>query len=194
MLRDQWVSVETMQINSTDLAGFLAFIPAALASGLAALTSKELKGGSPRMWRTITALYVCLAVELAAKTRYVVDDRLREFLRGAHEYSGLRIPQAVTLLAILASTLVLSFLAIRYARSWAAAVAGAASLALVGLFIAESVSLHAMDATLYARRPNFADRLALARVRLDHCCSRIRQSGVRRPRASGAGGRNRTLS
>ena len=138
-----------MQINSTEIAGLLAFIPAASAAGAAAARTRARGEKGARRWGVIAVIHAILAAEVLATTRYEVGDAIRNLLRRADEYSGRGGPQAAALLLIAALAIVVSFIVARKVQTRAAAVASVATVAAVTVFVVESVSLHRVDAMLY---------------------------------------------
>lgn len=134
-----------MQINSTELAGLLAFVPAAFASALATgrAAMRERRG-----WTALACIYALLTVEILASTRHHVDRLIVGWLRAAHVYPERRPAQAAVIILLV----VLGMLAARYVMRGASGrlrLATGATIAVVVLFIVESVSLHAVDAVLY---------------------------------------------
>jgi uncharacterized membrane protein len=138
----------TTQINSTEIAGFLAFVPAALTSSLASFRTRN--RADSRIWAIIAAVYYLLAIEILANTRFIGEDLLRRLLRDTNEYAARRPPQAAALLAVMALTIVVSVAIVRRVPGRITRFATLATIAVVELFICESVSLHAVDAILYA--------------------------------------------
>ena len=135
-----------MQINSTELAGLAAFIPAALASAAAAGRGATWRR---RGWTVLAVIYALLTVEIIASTRHQLDRLIVAWLKAHHLYPERRPAQAAAILLLL----VLGLLAARYVLRLAPAgrlkIATAATAAVVTLFVVESVSLHALDAILY---------------------------------------------
>lgn len=137
-----------MQINSTEAAGFIAFIPAAIAAFIAAGADRrrQVRNG----WGLIAAVYALLSVEILASTRHWLGIALRDWLRAAHVYPERRPVQAALVLVVIAVVLVAAFTLVRRAPTRGLAVAYGATTAALGIFIVETVSLHAVDGVVYA--------------------------------------------
>ena len=135
-----------MQINSTEAAGFIAFVPAAIAAWVAAAAARR----PARNWAVIGVVYVLLSIEILASTRHRLGIALREWLRAAHLFPERRPVQAVLILVIVTIVLLAAFIMIRRAPTRNLAVASGATIALIGIFVVETVSLHAVDGVVYA--------------------------------------------
>ena len=87
-----------MQINSTEAAGFIAFVPAAIAAFIAAIADRRptVRNG----WALIGAIYVMLSAEILASTRHRLGIVLREGLRATHLFPERRPVQALSLIHI----------------------------------------------------------------------------------------------
>ena len=137
-----------MQINSTEAAGFIAFVPAAIAAFIAAIADRRptVRNG----WALIGAIYVMLSAEILASTRHRLGIALREWLRATHLFPERRPVQAALILLIVAIVLLAAFALVGRAPARALAVATGATVAALGIFIVETVSLHAVDGVVYA--------------------------------------------
>jgi len=137
-----------MQINSTEAAGFIAFIPAAIAAFIAAIADRRppVRNG----WALIGAIYVMLSAEILASTRHRLGIVLREWLRATHLFPERRPVQAALILVILAIVLLAAFALVGRAPARTLAAATGATAAALGIFIVETVSLHAVDGLVYA--------------------------------------------
>ena len=150
MSETEGVSAVTMQINSTEVAGLLAFAPAAFTTGAAAARTRARRGKGALRWGIIAAIHALLVAEVVASTRFVAEDEIRQLLRQANEYSERRGPQADALLLIAAMAIVIAFLVVRKSPTRTSAIASGATVAAVTIFVVEGVSLHRVDAILYA--------------------------------------------
>ncbi len=135
-----------MQINSTELAGLLAFAPTALLCVTAARSSPKRQR---RDWAMLAGLYALLTVEIVASGRHRLDGLLAGWLRAEHLYPDRRPVQAAAILLLIA----LGWLAARHVVQRGSTrrlrIARAATAAVILLFAIESVSLHAVDGLLY---------------------------------------------
>lgn len=140
-----------MQINSTELAGVFAFAPPTFAAIVAFGQASRNKYSTRRSWAVIALVYAILCVEVLARTRYVIGDEIRDFLRQNGVYSERRPVQAATLLVLVVFAALIAIYFARSAANRAHAIASASAVVVIALFFAESVSLHAVDGILYAR-------------------------------------------
>ena len=138
-----------MQINSTQAAGLLAFVPAAVASAMAFSTATGRRSHDRGAWATIAAIYSVLAIEVLAKARHSINREIGARLRDAGVYTERRPVQAALLLAIVVLAAIITRYLARSAPTSCTSVARSTTAALVALFMVESVSLHAIDGILY---------------------------------------------
>lgn len=138
-----------MQINSTEAAGFIAFIPAAIAALIAAIIPR--RSSVRKAWALIGTVYVLLSVEILASTRHHLGIALREWLRATHLFPDRRPVQAVLILIVVTIVLLATFALARRAPTRTLAAATCVTAAALGVFIVETVSLHAVDAVVYSR-------------------------------------------
>ncbi|MDO6414822.1 hypothetical protein Q4F19_10565 [Sphingomonas sp. BIUV-7] len=138
-----------MQINSTQAAGLLAFVPAASAAALAFRAAGPGRLRERRTWAVIAAIHMLFAVEVVAMTRHHIVGAIDAWLIGAGLYSERRPAQAVMLLVVVLSAAAAMFAVMRRATTRRSSIAVGATAALATLFLIESVSLHAVDALLY---------------------------------------------
>ena len=138
-----------MQINSTQTAGLLAFVPATVIAAIAFWRSRH--GGWARggPWAPITAVHASFAIEVIAGGRHRLNSALGSWLKADGLYDDRRTAQAVLIIvAVLLAALLLGHMARKAStrlQSLAIGATGAAAL----LFVVESISLHAIDAALY---------------------------------------------
>ena len=88
-----------MQINSTELAGLLAFVPAALGCCLAAARTsprRQRKG-----WGLLAIIYALLTVEVLASTRHRIRGAVNDWLIADHIYPDRRPAQAAVILLLI---------------------------------------------------------------------------------------------
>lgn len=138
-----------MHINSTQLAGLVAFAPASLAAALACRSGGRSRAHATGTWAAVAAIHAVLAVEVLARTRYLVGEGVREWLQRGGFYSERRPAQASALLILAALAALVMIQLMRTAPSWPSALARAAAVIVAALFIGETVSLHAIDGILY---------------------------------------------
>ena len=137
-----------MQINSTEAAGFIAFVPAASAALIAAIADRL--PSARKSWVLIGTVYMLLSIEILASTRHRLGIALREWLRATHLFSERRPVQAALILVIVAFVLLAAFILVRRAPTRTLAIASGATAAAVGIFFVETVSLHVVDGVAYA--------------------------------------------
>lgn len=132
--------------NPQQMTGIAGFATAAAACALAA------RGGR-RIWRVLAIVQAAFCLEIVFSTRHRVHNLVDAALREHDWYAG-RTPWQLGILVIVAGVLAACTLfAWRLARGGGApaAVAIAASLTVFALLTIEAVSLHAVDAWMYAR-------------------------------------------
>jgi hypothetical protein len=140
-----------MQINSTEAAGFLAFIPAALASAAAFGATRTSRRRERRTWAVFAVIYALLSIEILMNLRHRVDQAIGDGLRAAGVYPERRPAQAAAVvIAIILGALATRFI-VRLAPTTRLSIASGATAALLLLFMVESISLHAVDGILYRR-------------------------------------------
>jgi hypothetical protein len=137
-----------MQINSTEAAGFIGFIPAAIAALFAAVSDP--RPPVRKGWALIGAIDALLTIEILASMRHRLGIVLREWLRASHLFPERRPVQAALILVILAIALLAAFALVRRMPTRTLAMAAGATAAALGIFIVETVSLHAVDGVVYA--------------------------------------------
>ncbi len=132
--------------NPQQMTGIACFATAAAACALAARRGR-------RAWRALAIVQAAFCLEIVFSTRHRVHDLVDTALREHDWYAG-RTPWQLGMLVIVAGVFAACApFAWRLARSGGApaAVAMAASLAVFALLSVEAVSLHAIDAWMYAR-------------------------------------------
>lgn len=132
--------------NPQQMTGIACFATAAAACGLAA------RRGGP-VWRVLAVVQAAFCLEIVFSTRHRMHDLIDAALREHDWYVG-RTPWQLGMLALVVLVFAAGApFAWRLARSGGrpAAVAMAASLAVFALLSVEAVSLHAIDAWMYAR-------------------------------------------
>jgi hypothetical protein len=127
--------------NATQIVGAIAMSSAAIACLL------------PRRrapWRAIAAIHAVLAVEILIDLRHALHGIIDQQLRLTGQYGGRHALQT-SLLAALAITLCAAMIYAMNRRGTAPAgrIAIALTSVTIGLFLMETVSLHAIDALLY---------------------------------------------
>ena len=132
-------------MNPTQLVGLLAFGGAAIACARAARVRR------PRLWVGLAALLAGLALEVMLGLRHAVHDLVDSTLQLEGRYDA-RGPLQWALIATALSLAALSLWGVarlqRHDRH--AMLACAASAALLWLFVIETISLHSVDAIVYA--------------------------------------------
>lgn len=134
-----------MQINVTQAAGLLAFLPAVVV-GVAA---SRRTGGRTGIWSSLAAINALMAAEIMLMLRHDVSGSVGAWLCHAGLYADRRSSQAAMILALLLLALLALPAVLRKATTKPQAVAIGSTFAAVLLFMVESVSLHAIDAVLY---------------------------------------------
>lgn len=138
-----------MQINATQAAGLLAFIPAAMLATTALAVTKR---GSPALrlhWAMIAVIHILLSLEIWLSLRWAFNAAMKQWLRSDGLYGERRPAQAALLALTFLVAALLAWLAVRKAPSRTLAVATASTAGALLLIAIECVSLHAMDAVLY---------------------------------------------
>jgi len=135
--------------NPTQFTGVLAFAAAILACLFAASRSRK---RDAHVWTCLAIIYFLLLIEVLLGLRYRIRDFANDFLmvRGLYN-DDRRVPQeaADLLLGSLAAWLVTMPLFFWRIGDFFVRVAVSITIALLGLFAIETVSLHAIDAILY---------------------------------------------
>lgn len=134
-----------MQINSTQAIGLIAFLPATLLALVAARRAPRGGGG----WSVIAAIHLLLALELFAGMRHRLSGLLSHWLRTAGVYADRRPPQAAVDAILVALAAAAIWRVARGRQHRTLTIARAATAMLLALFVAETVSLHAVDAIMY---------------------------------------------
>ena len=127
-------------MNATQLAGLFAF-------GLAALAALAAR---PRAWRGLAAVHAWLSIDVLTNLRYSLYG-LRNHL-SPDEYAARRPYQAAAIVAVvLFAIIVLVFIRRTAASSPQHQWARSLTLLVLALFVVEIISLHAVDAVMYAQ-------------------------------------------
>ena len=134
-----------MQINFTQAAGLLAFIPAAVAAARA--SSGACRGRID--WAVISAIHALLAMEIVASGRHRLRGLADDWLRLDSVYGERRPVQLAMLIAVIVLAMLAGRLLFRRPPSGRLALARGATAAVVTLFAVETVSLHPIDMALY---------------------------------------------
>lgn len=138
--------IDALPIDPTQLTGLLAFGCAALACAFAGRVGRE-----RRWWGLAGVSSVCM-LEVALGLRHRAHDLVDSLLRAGGWYDA-RSPAQVLLLAIVALLAAASLGWLTSLRGTAAEVrvGAAAGMTALWLFGIEAISLHAVDALMYAR-------------------------------------------
>jgi hypothetical protein len=137
-----------MQINSTEAAGFLAFLPAALACA-ATFWARRRNHRRETRWAVLSLIYTLLSAEILLSLRHRVDQAIGDTLRAAHLYPERRPAQAAAVIVVVILSLLVTRVNVRSAPTSRLSIASGATAPLLSLFVVESISLHAIDAILY---------------------------------------------
>ena len=138
-----------MQINTTQAAGLLAFIPAAAAAG-GAYWAIGREGRAPRRyWGAMAAIQLILTIEIMGSFRHQLNLVIGGWLQADGLYGERRPAQAAVIVATLLLALALTALVVRNAPTRAQALAAGATAGAVIVFAIECISLHAVDAYFY---------------------------------------------
>jgi len=134
-----------LHTNPTQLTGLFAFGLAVLACVFALR-----RGAGTRPWRRVTAWQAVCLVEVLVGFRHQAHDVVDALLQANGWYAD-RGPLQVALLVVVLVLAALTFVALRRLRGADAElrVAAIATAAALWLFVAEAVSLHAIDAVMY---------------------------------------------
>lgn len=137
--------IDPLPINPTQLTGLLVFGCAALACAFAGQVC-----GERRWWRLAAVSSACM-LEVALGLRHRAHDLVDAVLQAGGWYAS-RSHTQVLLLAIVALLAAGTLAWLLSLRGMAAAirVGAAASIAALWLFTIEAISLHAVDALMYA--------------------------------------------
>ncbi len=125
--------------NTTQTIGLIVTAIAAAACFVTAL---------PRPWRALAILHALAFIEILLEFRHHAHAFVNILLRSRHVYEHRQFIQ-IGLLALIAIIAIGVLIAIRRQARPAARIGLIASSALVLVFLAEAVSLHAIDAVLY---------------------------------------------
>lgn len=137
--------IDALPINPTQLTGLLVFGGAAIACAFAAQVC-----GERRWWRLAAVSSVCM-LEVAVGLRHRAHDLVDSVLQAGGWYesrSQAQVPLLV-IVALLAAGTLAWLLSLRGTAA-EIRVAAAASMAALWLFGIEAISLHAVDALMYA--------------------------------------------
>lgn len=134
-----------MQIDSTELSGFVAFLPPAVACAVAA----RCKGIGSKRWAILAIIYALVSIEILVRGRHLIDQAIGDWLRAEQLYPERRPPQAAAILVLLMLALLAARFVLRRAPTRRLKIATGATAAALTLFVVESVSLHAVDAIFY---------------------------------------------
>ncbi len=144
------IILERFHLNPTQLAGVLPFTIAAVACVITARRAHRFR--SRIYWAVLAVINLLFAIEVLALIRYQIHDFTINQILVTH---GWHCQQAflgrLSLRRLRQSFLVcVMFVLVRIAFvSWVASVASGNATALVGLFVIEGVSLHAIDLILW---------------------------------------------
>ena len=138
-----------MQINSTQAAGLLAFIPAAAAAGAACWAIGRNGRDSRRYWGAMAAIHLILTIEIIGSFRHRLNQVIGGWLQADGLYGERRPAQAMVIVVTLLLALALTALILRKAPTRAQALAAGATAGAVLVFTIECISLHAVDAYFY---------------------------------------------
>ena len=141
-----------LQINATQATGLAAFFTACV---LAAFAAKARRGRDRQIWAVLALVHAFLWLDVLVSARHTLHAAIDDYLVFLGLYGVRRILQAFLLLALammIVGTLVWIwrtpvYAAIVRARARTAA---AATLAVAAVFAIETISLHQIDAFLYA--------------------------------------------
>jgi hypothetical protein len=137
--------IEVGDINATQLAGLLAFGAAALACARAARARQQ------RLWWKLAAISTGFALEAVLGLRHRLRGAVDIWLQGEGLYDS-RTPAQIGLLvlcALLLAWAVWGLAGLRRAGPHARVAATACAVTLC-LFVIEAISLHGVDALMYA--------------------------------------------
>jgi hypothetical protein len=136
-----------MALNLTQLVGATAFLVAALACLRTGLRCGH------GLWYAIAALLLALALEVVCGVRYRAHDLANSLLALEETYGARQSIQHLLLITVLVVTAAVLLIVLKLRSiAVAARLAIIVAVALVGLFMVETVSLHDIDAVLYASK------------------------------------------
>lgn len=138
-----------MQINSTQFAGLVSFIPAAIAAAAAGIATKDQANPATRSWTRIAIVHAVLAAEVVAMSRHRLSGAVGDWLKTQGAYPERRSGQMALILILVLLALLLIRYVVRRASTRRLAYALSATGLLLALFAVETVSLHAIDGILY---------------------------------------------
>jgi len=134
----------------------VGFLVAAISCFIAMIATLDArrhgdKRVAPALWLLLAGANLLMLLELQAEYRWEFVTEMRQWLRQTDSYEGRRSAQTVVLLiASVPITLAALWAVVLAARAGgAAAIAAAATLAGMGLFALECVSLHIIDKALH---------------------------------------------
>jgi hypothetical protein len=141
-------------LNTTQLAGMLAFGMAGLTAFYASRSVASADQSAARQWRWIFIFQVLFCIEIWLGTRHAVHDMVNDWLRAMGIYQDRATLQKWMLVTLVLSGALAGF------SGWPGALqtrpkspmlklAIACTAAVVLLFLIETVSLHAVDRVLY---------------------------------------------
>ncbi len=135
--------------DATQLAGVLAF--AAAAACCAWRGVRAASHGDRVVWRSMAVVHAILAIEVIVGVRYEARLAVDAWLEARRLYSGREALQWALVVAAVAALAAGTAMLLRVSRTAAALrLALLGSAAAVAVFCVESVSMHRVDAVLYA--------------------------------------------
>lgn len=137
-----------MQINASQTAGLIAFVPAALATFGVFLREGCSARRKRSTWAVIATIYALLSVEMLVDERWRIKGAIDQWLKSSSLYADRR-PVQVASLILLAIIAALALGRLIRAGNDRVRIARLATAALVAVFMVEAVSLHAVDAILF---------------------------------------------
>ncbi|MBB5687113.1 hypothetical protein [Sphingobium boeckii] len=141
--------IERFGFNLTQIAGILAFVIASLACLIASGARRKSRDLS--IWRGLSIVYGLLAIEMIAAMRHRIHDFVNALLKITGEYSarsGLQEMLIAALAIVILTAMGLYLMRLGKIKA-STRLAASATMTLVGLFLLEMISLHAIDAILY---------------------------------------------
>ena len=140
---------ERFSTYPSDLVGLLAFFAATIACLIAARRSGL---RDARTWNVLALINCLFVIEIYFGSRYRINALTRTLLKTAGLYSQMHgVFQKTIIIVIVAMALIFValFLFWRPVSSGAARVAASITIAVLALFVIETVSLHAIDLIFY---------------------------------------------
>lgn len=138
-----------MPINYTEMAGFIASLPASLAAGAAAYISGSVRQINRGSWINISAINTLLAIEVFVNMRHRIDRAVSQWLESVGIYPERRPAQVVAVVLFILLVSILTRRIIKRSRTRWLAMGYGATIAFATVFVLESISLHQIDAIFY---------------------------------------------